>query len=398
MNAIRKHGPVGRLKVASLTGIAPSAVTGIVNELIQDGMVLEVGRGESTGGRRPANLAVNPEAGYIFAVRIQHGTIAAALLDLGGHALETRWQRLEKARPETAIANIGSSLAMLAANTGIDRPKIIRCGVAVPGLINYAEGMVERASNLAWNRVPLATMLSQRLGGIPVRIENISNAAAFGEMVYGTGDGCANLIYVNLSVGIGAGIIIGRQLFSGSKGYAGEIGGAPIPLAAGLTGGNPARHKTFEELCGIRAIMDQVCTQIPDEVFQELGLPKSRIDIDEILLAPLINIQAIRRIVREAGCLIGVKVAELINLFNPEMVILGGELTTAGNVLLDAVIETVEMNTLAEIRRSVKIVISSMRKDPSLMGAYGLVLEDFFNSGDWLRTRPDVAAQPSKGL
>ncbi len=398
MNAIRHHGPITRLKVASLTGMAPSAVTGIVGEMIQEGIVLEAGWEGSTGGRKPAVLALNSEAGYIFAVRIQHGTIAAALLDLAGNTLETRWHRLEKVRPEAIIANISSSLAMLAANTGIDRQKIIRCGVAVPGLINYAEGMVERASNLAWNRVPLGVMLSRRLGGIPVRIENISNAAAFGEMVYGTGGGCANLIYVNLSVGIGAGIIIGRRLFGGSEGYAGEIGGAPIPLTAGLTGGKPVRYNTFEELCGVRAIMGQVWAQIPDEVFREVGLPKSRIDIDEILLAPLINIPEIRRIIREAGCLIGVKVAELINLFNPEMVILGGELTTAGNVLLDAINQTVEMNTLAEMRRSVKIVFSSMRKDPPLMGAYGLVLEDFFNSGDWLRTRPGVAAQPSKGL
>jgi predicted NBD/HSP70 family sugar kinase len=380
LNTIRHKGPIARSEIAKLIGLVAPTVTVIVNQLIKKKIIQEVGRGESSGGRKPVMLELNPRAGYIFAVRVQRGEIVTALLDLASNLLENRRQMLDTTNAEDVVAAIGSSFDLITANLQIAKNKVLCCGVASPGLVDSHCGIVERSSNMVWGRVPLGEMLSQRLTNLPVHIENISNAAALGEKMYGSGSACANLIYLNLSVGIGAGIIINNQLFGGAHGYAGEIGTVTNQL-------NPeglVNYSNFEMLCGIRAIVNKVKAAVTDETFRKYGLSKNRINIFEILHHPWIEIPAIREILLETSHQIGIKVAELVNLFNTEMVVLGGELTWAGNLLLNTVAETVEKNTLPEMSESVKIIISTMKEDPPLMGAYALVLEKLFQSEPWL--------------
>jgi N-acetylglucosamine repressor len=380
LNTIRHQGPIARSEIAKLIGLVAPTVTVIVNQLIKKNIIQEVGRGESSGGRKPVMLELNPRAGYIFAVRVQRGEIVTALLDLASNLLENRRQMLDTTNAEDVVAAIGSSFDLITANLQIAKHKILCCGVASPGLVDSHCGIVERSSNMVWGRVPLGEMLSQRLANLPVHVENISNAAALGEKMYGSGSACANLIYLNLSVGIGAGIIINNQLFGGAHGYAGEIGTVTHQL-------NPeglVNYSNFEMRCGIRAIVDKVKAAVSDEALEKLGLSKKGINIFEILHHPWIEIPAIREIILETSRQIGIKVAELVNLFNTEMVILGGELTWAENLLLNTVAATVKENTLPEMSESVKIIISTMKEDPPLMGAYALVLEKLFQSGRWL--------------
>src|SRR5690606_5169310 len=143
-----------------------------------------------------------------------------------------------------------------------------------PGLINVQSGVIERSSNLQWQQIPLGTMLSKRLYGMPVLLENISNAAALAEKEYGSGRGYNDLIYLNLSVGIGAGIIIDGKVYGGAKGYAGEIGHMTlIP-----DGGPPCtcgRSGCMEAVCGVGAIIERMKKEIPPEVFTKHGLNSS---------------------------------------------------------------------------------------------------------------------------
>jgi predicted NBD/HSP70 family sugar kinase len=380
LNTIRQKGPIARSEIAKLIGLVAPTVTVIVNQLIKKNIIQEVGRGESSGGRKPVMLELNPRAGYIFAVRVQRGEIVTALLDLASNLLESRCQKLDTTNAEDVVEAICSSFELITATLQITREKVLCCGVASPGLVDSHNGIVERSSNMVWGRVPLEEMLSKRLGNLPVHIENISNAAALGEKMYGSGYACANLIYLNLSVGIGAGIIINNQLFGGSHGYAGEIG--TVTNQSNTEG--LVHYSNFEMLCGVRAIVDKVKMAVSDETLAKFGISKNRINIFEILHHPWIEVPEIREILLDTSYHIGIKVAELINLFNTEMVVLGGELTLAGNLLLNTVIETVKKNTLLEMSESVKIIISSMKEDPPLMGAYALVLEILFQSEKWL--------------
>jgi predicted NBD/HSP70 family sugar kinase len=226
-------------------------------------------------------------------------------------------------------------------------------------------------------------MLSDMLQGIPVHVENISNAAALGEQKYGSGLECSHLVYLNLSIGIGAGIIVDHRLFGGAQGYAGEIGSTVIPY---LCNGEEICYHALESLCGIQTVMQRIKSVVSDEELQKFGLSKARISYEELLSPPLSDLPEVRKIIVQACNLIGIKVAEMIHLFNTKMVILGGEWTKAGNLLLDIIRKTVEQNTLAEMSDSVRIILSTMREDPPLMGVYALVLDRLFQTEEWIRS------------
>ena len=148
-------------------------------------------------------------------------------------------------------------------------------------MVDSNQGIVVRSANLGWQKVSLGSMLADSLG-IPVHIENISNAAALGEKVYGSGQGAANLIYLNLSVGIGAGIIINNEVYNGAQGYAGEVGHMVL-----IPDNGPqcscGQHGCFEAVCGLRAIFERIKTEVPEEVFTKLGVSKFRIEINNLI-------------------------------------------------------------------------------------------------------------------
>ncbi|NPV54778.1 MAG: ROK family transcriptional regulator [Firmicutes bacterium] len=381
-DTIRRHGPIARYEVAKATGLTPPTVTVIVNDLIKAGVVREVGHGESSGGRRPVMLELNPRAAFVFAVRVQRGEAVTALLDLVGNVLDRRRLRLDTSLPEDVVEAIGASFDSLLASTGVRRNDVLWCGVASPGLVDPHRGVVERSSNLIWEKIPFGAMLSRQLVGIPVHVENISNAAALAEKVYGSGQGCPNLIYLNLSVGVGAGIIIDGEVYGGARGYAGEIGHMAL-----VPDGGPectcGRCGCFEAMCGVRAVLERVKAVVSEEELARYGLSRQVIGIDDVVKPPVVEFPRVRDILGQVAYLIGVVAANLINLFNPEMVILGGELARAGNVLLDVVNQVAKERALWEMGETVKIVRSSMKEDPPLMGAYALALENIFGMEEW---------------
>ncbi|MGE5607437.1 MAG: winged helix-turn-helix transcriptional regulator, partial [Bacteroidota bacterium] len=151
---IRRKGLIARYELAKETGLTPPTVTVIVNELVRDGVVREVGRGESHGGRRPVMLELNPIAALIFAVRIQRGEAVTAIFDLIGNILNQHSQTVNTTSPEELIEVIGESYDWLVQNTELDKKLVLWCGIATPGLVDTSRGVVERSSNLGWEKVP----------------------------------------------------------------------------------------------------------------------------------------------------------------------------------------------------------------------------------------------------
>jgi N-acetylglucosamine repressor len=384
LNTIRRNGPVARYEVAKITGLTPPTVTVIVSEMIKWGVVKETGAGESNGGRRPVFLKLESNAGFIFAVRLQSGEIMAALMDITGNILESRYLKLDTKIPEAVVAAIRECLDQFIQRTGVPRERVLWCGVASPGLIDIGQSTVVRSFNLGWNKAPLGEMLSQSLSGIRVHIENISNAAALGEKVYGSGRGLPDLIYLNLSVGIGAGMIINHQVYNGTQGYAGEVGHMTLVPEAGpqcLCG----RYGCFEAFCGIGAVLERIKTEASPECFEEWGVAKHRFGFDDLSIPFIRESPVIKTILADVENYIGIAIANLVSLFNIPQVILGGEMV--GVLSLDAINEKVKARLFPEIGETVRVVGSVMREDPPLMGVYALVLEKVFASDQWLESR-----------
>ncbi|NMB45932.1 MAG: ROK family transcriptional regulator [Firmicutes bacterium] len=379
---IRKLGPIARYEIARETGLTPSTVTVIVAELLQAGVIKEVGHGASSGGRRPILLELNPRAAHVFVIRLQRGELMTAIFDLAKNILAERYCQLDTDDPDQVVEAIGADFEDLVQETQIDLDNILWCGVACPGLVSSHRGVVQRSSNLGWVRVPLSALISKRLGGIPVQVENISNAAALAEKEYGLGHGHKHLVFVNLSVGIGAGIVADGEIYGGVRGYAGELGHM-ILLAENGPRCACGRQGCFEAVCGARAVIQRARAVIPDEVFLEHGITKEKLTLADLRSSPLADSPEVRALIQETGCFIGVMVANLVSLLNPEMVILGGELSTLGEPLLQAVRSEVEARTLEEIGGNISIQISDMRGSAPLMGAYALALDRIFSLEEW---------------
>jgi N-acetylglucosamine repressor len=381
LNTIRKKGPIARYEVAKVTGLTPPTVTVIVNKLKQAAVVNEIGAGESNGGRKPVLLELESRAGFIYAVRLQYGEIMASLLDVAGNVLESRYFKLDTAVPGEVVAAIKATLDLFRGRVGISGEKVFWCGVASPGLIDVNQGIVVRSSNLGWRQVSLGKMLSQALPGTKVHIENICNVAALGEKVYGGGRGLDDLIFLNLSVGIGAGIIINHQVYNGTNGYAGEVGLMILRPDGGrqcLVGNTGC----FEALCGVEAVLKRIKSEASDELFDRSGVTKQRLEIND-LSNPLIREDpVIKQILSDIANLIGTAIANMVSLFNISQVILGGELATV--ISLDAINSRVKQCLIPEMGEAVRVIHSTMREDPPLMGVYALVLEKLFATDEWL--------------
>jgi N-acetylglucosamine repressor len=382
LNTIRRNGPIARYEVANVTGLTPPTVTVIVNYLKQAGVVNEIGTGESNGGRKPVLLELERRAGFIYAVSLQHGEMMATLLDLAGEIIESRYLKLDTTLPDDVVATIKESLDWFVERAGIAREKVFWLGVASPGLIDVNHGTVVRSSNLGWRQVPLRELLSRSLHGIAVHVENISNAAALGEKVYGGGRGLSNLIYLNLSVGIGAGMIINNEVYNGTQGYAGEVG-LMVLRTEDARREVAERSGSFETLCGAEAVLQRIRSEASPKLFEGLGIAKRRLEINDLFNPFVMEDPDVAKILTDVANLIGMAIANIVSLFNISKVILGGEL--AAVVSLKKINRRVKQCLVPEIGETVQVTRSTMRAEPPLMGVYALVLDKMFMTDEWLR-------------
>lgn len=230
LSAIRDRGPISRVELATLTGLSQPAVTAIVRDLLDLGLVEEKGLGQSSGGRPPIMLLFNPAARFILAACLEGERLWGGLADLSG-ALQAEAEVVLPSDPHDPARALGDFLQGLIGRAGVDPARLAAVAVGVPG-IAHLEGTVSHAPSLGWwQKVPLRDLLHQRFG-VPVVVENDVNLMALGEYFQGAGQGVANLALMHVSDGIGAGILIDGALFRGARNAAGEVGYLPLGPAS----------------------------------------------------------------------------------------------------------------------------------------------------------------------
>ena len=320
----------------------------------------------------------------MFAVRVQRGEAITALIDVAGNIIGIREIRLDALTPEDLARRLVSELSSLLDATRVPRESVLWCGVASPGLVNPATGVVERSTNLAWTHVPFGPMLSEGLGGIPVHVENISNAA--GESPRWMLRVCQRAaepgVIVNLSVGIGAGVIADRQVFGGARGYAGEIGHMALEMRDGAQC-SCGRDGCFEAYCGLGAVMDRLRGVLSEDVCRSHGVSRAELSIADVLNTSIYDAPMVREVLDDVAYMVGIAVSNLICLLNPDMVVLGGELAQAGDRFVGTVSRTAEARAIGEMSSMCRIVKSVMQQDPPLMGAYLLALGHVLTMDAW---------------
>jgi glucokinase-like ROK family protein len=367
IDALRGRGTASRAEIARATGLSRSTVSSIVSDLIEAGLLTEqaeatgVAHGEA-GGRPPVLLSLNPSAGLAVGVDFGHSHLRVAVSDLSHEVLAESWRELDVDHSaEEGLDAAAKLVDDVLKEAKADRKGVIGVGMGLPGPINRTTGAVGSSSILpGWVGVNAAMEMESRLG-LPVRVENDANLGALAEFVWGSGRGHTDVVYIKLASGVGAGLLFGGRLHQGAGGTAGEIGHIP------------AQNGTAICRCGSRGCLETVASAraIAEQVGASRGEEVSPRDLLELISK---GDPAASRLIGEAGREIGVALAELCNLVNPNCVIIGGDLSAAGEVITEPVLESIRRYAIASAAEDVKVVAGVLGERAELLGALALVL------------------------
>lgn len=297
--------------------------------------------------------------------------ILVLVADSRGSVLGTaRVPTLATQGPESVIGRIVDAVHAAAAEAKVETNALLGAGVSAPGPIDTDEGVITDPPNLpGWHNVPLARILRERLGA-PVALENDANCGAVGEHMFGAGRGYRHMLFVTISTGIGGGIIIDNELYEGASGAAGEVGHIGVSVDGPVCGaGHVGCLEAFASGTAIAARAR--------EMIAAGGLPRTaRIaEHDPPLSAKTVQMAAEQgeteaaAIISSAGRYLGIGLASLINVFNPQVIVLGGGLTNIGDAILGPAVETARARSFAQSFVDVRIVEGELGERVAALGA-----------------------------
>ncbi len=362
------HG-ISRTDLADEMGLTRAAVTIIINDLISNGIILNTESRSTTSGRPPVALEINPNQGMVAAVDMGAMHLSAALGDFSARILEEIEVPFHvDTGPEECLQKADDILKELLQKRGLSTADLSAIGVGVPGPVIAGKGMVMAPPIMpGWDRFPIRTTLEQKWG-TAVTLNNDAELGALGEWAYGAGRGENNLAFIKVGTGIGAGLIINRQLYGGNTGSAGEIGHLTIDENGPLcTCGN---HGCLEAFAGGQAIAAQarkLVTSGKRTLLSEKSL--DTITARNVAEAARRGDLAAQEIIKRSGTFIGIAIAGLINLINPSTVIIGGGVAQVGDLLTAPIRQAVRERSLRASEHSVRITTAMLGRRSSLMGA-----------------------------
>lgn len=375
---IHHEAPISRAQIAHDTGLNKSTVSSLVEALIDRKLIHEVGR-NSTGTGRPARmLDINPRAGSIISLLFGVDFVSVALTNFSG---EVFWRVDEDTDfKEEKEKILDQTIVLIEQAKAFNREQnlnLFGLGVAVPGIINLEKGELVFAPNLQWHNVPLQDFYEKETG-LKVFIENDANAAAMSEHLFGIARQSDNFIFVLAGFGVGSGLFLNGALYRGNEGYAGEVGHTPIMVEPLETQCHCGNFGCWEIYANQVSILQRVenrlkneASIIPDLIEQSgealtISLVKQAADAgDAVALAVL----------KDAGVAMGVGLMTLVNILNPEMIIVGGPLSIVGEYLLPGIEQSSMRFAFPATQPDFKVMISGFKKDSSLIGAASVVVD-----------------------
>lgn len=357
VNLLREAGPMSRTDLSHRTGLAPSALTRLIRDLLQEGVVQEIGKSQSNGGRRPVLVAFNPECAATIGVKVERGQILAARVDLAGR-IQAKFAAHVPPPPRSTdvMAQVEKAVRTLGAG------RILGAGLAISGFVDASRGVDLYSPILGWQDVPIAEPLSQRLG-LPAWVENDVNALTLAERWYGAGRRFQNFVCITVGEGIGAGVVIGGELYRGAFGGAGEVGHITI---------DPDGPRCR---CGERGCLEALASD------QFLAREAARLGFSSIEVMAQAARQGDNRAIQSfqrMGKAMGIGVKNVVNLLNPEAIILGGERMADSDLFLAAFEEEVRHHAFPAEAKELQIVPAELGPDGFLVGAATLVAAEFF--------------------
>jgi len=358
LRTIFANESISRAEVARGTHLTRTTVSDVVSGLLAEGLVEEVGRGESLGGKSPILLGIVADSRYLVGLNLAQDKFTGAIVNLRGEIKEMVEAPVHDDNGKNALNLVYQMIDQLMKKK--IKP-IVGIGVGTPGLVNTREGVVVNAVNLEWQDLPLSQLLEKKYK-VPVQVLNDSQAAAIGEYVYG-GEHAPdkNLVVVNVIHGIGAGILINGRLFQGDGGGAGEIGHVVVQENGELC--RCGKRGCLETVASARAVVKQMKMNSLADVVSSFNAGN-----------PTAN-----TVIENAGRYLGVSLANLIATLNIQKIVLTGDMTRFGEKWLKAVDASMQTGTLTRIAEGTKLEIGKLDYRACILGASAFLLLDDYS-------------------
>jgi predicted NBD/HSP70 family sugar kinase/biotin operon repressor len=363
---LRRHGNLSRADLARLMGLSPTTITAVVADLRARGLVVEESeRGEQAGrGRPPVLLRLDASAGGALGIDFGHRHLRVAVADLSRTVLAERVTDLDvDAAAEGSLDAAAAMVDDVLCEAAMDRDRIVGAGVGLPGPIDARTGTVGSSVILpGWVGLRPTEELERRVG-VGVKVDNDANLGALGEVSFGAGRGLSDVLYVKVSSGIGAGLVLAGRLYHGAAGLAGELGHVQV-----REHGDVCR-------CGNRGCLETVAAT--GAVLAALHhTHRADLGVRDVLALIAAGDPGARRVVDDAGRAIGRVLADACNILNPTAIIVGGELSTAGAPLLDGIRESVDRYAQPAIAQAVQIMPGALGERAEVLGALAAIIGD----------------------
>lgn len=373
MNYLREHAPVSRAALAEMTGLNKTTVSSLVRELIDYHFVHEVGLDTAGVGRPAVLLELNPAAGHIVSVDIGVDYISVIRANF---AAEVVWRHRESIRHSSRDAIITRLLNLIceAARPEGNEGPLLGVAVGVPGLVDESNGTLLFAPNLGWRDVPMRAIV-QEVCTAPVFVDNEANMAALGEYYFGSAQGCDDVLYISVEVGLGGAIVRNGVLFKGRTGFAGEFGHMTLKPDGELC--NCGNRGCWETLVSQSAVFRSIRRAIESGrssiLTEMLNGDLDRLTIPHVVEAARQGDPVTLDVLNQVGHYLGIGIASLVNALNPELVVFGGMLSLAADFLLPAVEEEMKHRALKWNAEAVRVVLARHGSDACVMGGVATV-------------------------
>ena len=367
-HALRLHPHSSQRELARTTGLDRATVSAVVTELEAKGLVRRTVKENRRPGRPEVSLSISVEAGFLLGARLEPNGIRLIATTLTGEPLASL-QVPGSLDAEAAVDGLVRGVYDLLEKAGIEAERVHGLGVGVPALMSEG-GRLAYAPNLNWRNVWLRDLISGRLP-FPVYFDNDTKAAALAEKLFGCCRDVRDFLYVAGHSGVGGGLYLGGTLYRGRNGFAGEVGHLKVRRGGRLC--SCGARGCLEAYISERAILERLAEQ-------GVTLP----DLTTVAAAAESGDERVTQVLRETGELLGEAAADLVNLFNPELIVLGGNFTLVADHTLAALERTLERDALAAPLAASRVMVSPLGTEAVPMGGVALALEGFLSLPSWL--------------
>lgn len=370
-STIYEHGEISRAEIARVTHLTRPTVSDVVAELIDAGLIEEIGYAPSTGGKRAILLRVDANSRSLIALDLAREDFRGALIDLRGEIRHRVSLTLQGYDGNAALSLV---YALVDALIAAAQNPLLGIGIGAPGLVDVVDGVIHQAVNLNWRDVHLRDLLEARYK-LPVYMANDCQVAALGEYTFGENNRSKDLAVIHIGKGVGAGIVLGGRLFHGNPLGAGEIGHVVV-----VENGEPCQCGNagcLETLINNRGVVRRaraLAADRPQSLLNRLAPDLDALTFETLCQAFDAGDETARQVIHEVGQHLGAATAHLVAILGGCRILIAGRLLCFGQFLLDAIREELTRRSLAALSQASEVDFVSLGGDIVLRGAAALLM------------------------